>query len=576
MSTKKGVSASVCIATMMLTACGGGGDSDPAQAAPVVPVAAPLDCQRMMGLSVASSAIALPTSGAVVTSATVVPASGTGSTARPEYCLVAGDIKPVDTSAPSIKFNLALPTNWNSKAMMFGGGGMDGSIPSVAGNVPAGPTNQPVPLARGYAVFGSDSGHHDSLQHAINGLDGTFGLNDEALNNWSSGDALKKTRDVAISLIKSRYAAGAPLKSYFAGGSTGGREALTVIQRWPEDWDGAIALYPARAGMVSILGGHRMNRALAQPGAYPNAAKRDLLFKAAYEMCDAMDGVVDGLISNQVKCNAKFDPSTAKLAGVPIRCPNGADTGDTCLSDAQITAMKAINTPTNFNYLASGETQHPGYNIWGADTGISTRTSPLEPTVTILAFGTSQPTIPMPETAPYISVFTDQWIKYHVTRDPSYDSLSLDPENPGAWAGRISMLSTMLDAKTDLSKFAAKGGKLLMAHGVNDVLVSTRSTEAYFNTLLDQLGPTQLDGFARYYEIPGYNHALSTVFNAAWDSLSALEAWAEKGVAPTNQIVTDTAGVPGRTRPLCQYPAWPQYKGTGDVNAAASFNCVTQ
>jgi feruloyl esterase len=529
----------------------------------------------LAGVTIAANSIGLPTSGAVVSTASVIAATtGTGNAARPEYCSVAGEIKPVDPTAPSIKFRLALPTTWNSKVLMLGGGGLDGTVPGVTGNVPAGPADQPVPLSRGYAVFASDSGHQDNLKHAINGLDGTFGLNDEALNNWSSGDALKKTRDVALALIKMRYAVDAPKKSYFAGGSTGGREALTVIQRWPDDWDGAIALYPARAGMISILGGHRMNRALAQPGAYPNSAKRNILFKAAYEACDAMDGVVDGLISNQVKCNSVFDPSTATLGGNPVRCPNGADTGDTCLSDAQIAAMKVINTATNLNYLASGETQHPGYNIWGADTGIAARTSPVESTVTILAFGTSQPTMPMPETAPYISVFTDQWIKYHVTRDPSYDSLSLDPENPGAWASRISMLSTMLDAKTDLSKFAAKGGKLLMAHGVNDVLVSTRSTEAYYNTLLAQQGAAQVGKFARYYEIPGYNHAASSVFNAAWDSLTALEAWSENGVAPTNQVVTDTVGVPGRTRPLCQYPTWPQYKGSGDVNAAASFTCV--
>jgi hypothetical protein len=31
--------------------------------------------------------------------------------------------------------------------------------------------------------------------------------------------------------------------------------------------------------------------------------------------------------------------------------------------------------------------------------------------------------------------------------------------------------------------------------------------------------------------------------------------------------------VPGRTRPLCEYPSWPKYKGSGDVNLASSFTC---
>jgi feruloyl esterase len=29
------------------------------------------------------------------------------------------------------------------------------------------------------------------------------------------------------------------------------------------------------------------------------------------------------------------------------------------------------------------------------------------------------------------------------------------------------------------------------------------------------------------------------------------------------------------TRPLCKYPAFPRYKGSGDPNDAASFSCST-
>lgn len=87
------------------------------------------------------------------------------------------------------------------------------------------------------------------------------------------------------------------------------------------------------------------------------------------------------------------------------------------------------------------------------------------------------------------------------------------------------------------------------------------------------MGPSEVNKFVRYYEVPGYGHAVSTAFNAAWDSLTSLENWVEKGSSPGNQVVTDTAGVPGRTRPLCDYPKWPKYNGTGDMNQAASFTC---
>lgn len=268
--------------TLMVAGCGGSDDSPIQGAKPSA-----LSCEQMLEQTVASAHIGLPTQGAKVTAALSVPASGEGVAAVSEHCLVTGEIAPVDPAAPSIRFQLALPTQWNQKLptqwnqklLMLGGGGLDGLIPNVVGNVPAGPVDAALPLARGYAVFGSDSGHQAG---PLASLDASFGLNDEALNNYNTGDALKKTRDVATALIKARYAQ-EHSRAYFAGGSTGGREALTAIQRWPADWDGAIAWYPARAGMVSILGGHRMSRALAQPGAYPNAAKREALFKAAVQ-----------------------------------------------------------------------------------------------------------------------------------------------------------------------------------------------------------------------------------------------------------------------------------------------------
>ena len=100
--------------------------------------------------------IGLPTTGAVVTSAVIVPAAGTGIAAVADYCKVLGDINPVDPTAPKIKFQVNLPSNWNGKAMMFGGGGYNGVLATGLGNVPVGPTDKPAPLAHGYAIFGCD------------------------------------------------------------------------------------------------------------------------------------------------------------------------------------------------------------------------------------------------------------------------------------------------------------------------------------------------------------------------------------------------------------------------------------
>ena len=549
------------------------------------PPSSPTACSGLNGIAITSQAIGMPTTGAVVTSSVIVPAAGTGVAAVAEFCKVLGDINPVDPVAPKIKFQINLPTNWNGKALMFGGGGYNGVLATGLGNVPAGPSDKPAPLARGYATFGSDSGHQ---ANANGSRDGTFGANDEALKNFSS-DAIKKTRDVAINIIQMRYAARVQ-KTYFAGGSTGGREALFAVQNWPQDFDGAIVLYPAWNAASLDLQFGRITRELAKSGAYPNRAKRKLMFDAALAACDGLDGAMDGLISNVSACNASFNPMTAILGNQPLRCAGGVDAGDTCLSDAQISGYVVTNTPLVLNYtLASGENTYPGFNTWGTDFG-NPSSSPLQPTVLTLALGTEQPANPMPavkpavtvnnvntpaSSPPYGSTFMDQWVKYFVTRDAGFNSLSLDPQNPGAYQARIVQLTALQDTnKTDLSAFANKGGKILMAHGSHDALVSTRATQQYWQRIRTAMGPAKVDSFARYYEIPGYGHALSSVFNAAWDSLTTLEDWVEKGIAPPPQTVADTAGVPGRTRPLCDYPGYPKYRGAGDINVASSFSCT--
>ena len=121
------------------------------------------------------SAIGLPTSGATITSAVIVPASpqtvnaqGTGVVlAIPEYCKVIGAIAPVDPAAPKINFQVNLPTDWNGKIMQLGGSGTNGVIPvALTTGMQWGPEsippNSPYALSRGFVTYGSDSGHQNA------------------------------------------------------------------------------------------------------------------------------------------------------------------------------------------------------------------------------------------------------------------------------------------------------------------------------------------------------------------------------------------------------------------------------
>lgn len=517
-------------------------------------------CAELSGVRVPAPAIGLPTRGAEVTTATVIPAAGSVGS----YCRLEAAIHPVDRTAPDIRMRLAIPDGWNRKVMMFGGGGYNGTIPNIAGPVPFGLTpgetaGSTTPLARGYATFASDSGHQADLTHAPSpSLDGSFGLNDEALRNFT-GDALKKTRDTALYLLARGRPDGRPTHSYFAGGSTGGREALAVAQRWPRDFDGVISVYPAwNSGSVMMFMGH-LARVLAAPGAFPNPAKQKLLYDAVVNTCDPQDGLRDRLISNEAGCD--FDPGT-------IRCPGGADTGDTCLSDRQISAVRSLSSPVTWDYpVASGETSHPGFPfLSGAD-----MRTPL------LGMGSVAPANPMPVASGYGFQYWEQWVKYFLTRDPGQNSLAVDPLRPGRWQSRISRLSVVQDVNdTDLSAFRQAGGRLLILHGTADELVSHWATVDYYRRMRATMGPAAVDAFARLYLIPGANHGpLLPAFAPGWDSVTALDDWVTRGQAPHRPVVADNNPGAARTRPLCEYPTWPRYVPGADPDSAAGFTCVT-
>src|SRR3954467_1657074 len=484
-----------------------------------------------------TSVMTLPTRGGRVEAAAVRTSVVSGETI--EYCQVDADIFPVDPSAPDIKMRVALPYDWNRKAMMFGGGGYNGTIPDLASNVPFGPTDQPVPLARRYATFASDSGHQQSPT-APPSLDGSFGVNDEALHNFAAGDALKKTRDASLFLIRHAYGT-KPAQVYFAGGSTGGREALVVAQRWPEAFDGVISAFPAWNNLAEGLDLGYLTQILARPGAFPGPEKQTLLYDSVVDACDGQDGVRDKVVSNPGGCH--FDPRT-------LRCPGGADTGPACLSDAQIGAVTAMSTPFRWPYrIASGETQYPGFPFLS---GADMRTP-------FLGFGTTAPANPMPVTSGYGMQYWDQWVKYFLTRDPAYNSLDVDPRRPGKWLGRISELSKVEDRNNaDLRPFARPGGKLILLHGAADELVSPYSTSDYYERVRKVAGPRATDAFLRYYLVPGANHANfgTPAVAAAGDSLAGREGGVDRGQAPSNPVVADTTHA--RTRPLCAYPDRPR------------------
>ncbi|HET7084133.1 MAG TPA: tannase/feruloyl esterase family alpha/beta hydrolase [Rhizomicrobium sp.] len=503
-----------------------------------------LDCTALGGATVAKSVISLPTSGAAVTSAVLTEDPRNG-----RYCKLLGAIKPVDPAAADILFQLNLPSRWNRKALHMGGVGYDGRLVTGEDGRFADP-GKPLALAQGYATFGSDGGH----QAASAADAGGFPNNEESLRNFF-GDQLKKTHDAALFLMRRYYGRG-PRRTYFQGNSGGGRESFVVMQRWPRDYDGVIAIHPAYNFSALQLSGTLLGQALYKPGAWVSPPVADMVAKAVLEACDGLDGLKDGIVGNVKACRGSFDVQR-------LRCAGKGDPDAVCLSETQIATYKTFDAAMPFRVTLSGLDHFAGWPVLeGADLNGAAN-----------SFGTD----PVPANPPSLKNsfpyrMGDGLIRNMVVKDPASNSLAFDQTR---YAAQLAELSKGLDTNSaDLTAFQKRGGKFLLMHGTVDMAIPPGNSVEYYERLKARMGEARVRSFTRFYMAPGFGHTYGA-FLVGWDSLGTLDSWVTRGVVPGPQIATDTnPATAGRTRPLCEYPAYPRYNGSGDIHRAESFVCA--
>lgn len=517
------------------------------------------ECAGLSGRMIPAASIGLPSGGARVTEARAVaagPSPVQGNAALPAYCGVVGEIAPVDPSAPPIGFQVNIPGEWNGRAVQYGGGGFNGVLITGLAQLRESNPDDPHPLARGFATFGTDSGHRNAPGVEIQ----AFALNAEALENFTHA-AYPKVRDAAAEVL--RLATGrAPSRVYYYGLSEGGREGLMVAQRYPERYDGVVSAVPV-INWVGLQGFGTRGGQMQREGAWIPPDLVRVLHDATLRACDGLDGLEDGVISNQPACARAFDPRS-------LLCGGGSNSG--CLTEAQVAFLVAHRSAYEYGMpLANGVTSYPGAPIGGEaqPDGLVAWTT-----------GPQGPRFPLPDPATQAR----QWyygngaIRYFLARDPAYDPARFRVAD---FADAARRLSAAMDATDpDLSRFVARGGRLILKEHTADYAQSPGAGYAYWESVRTRMGGDAADGFARFYLHHGANHtgvatnvATGVALPGYVDLLGALDAWVERGTPPAEPLVQATRDG-WATRPLCRYPAYPRYAGQGDVNAAGSFACV--
>ncbi len=545
------------LAAVILAAC---------TAVPTPPPSAQ-SCAALLGHTVAASAIGLPSGAASITTATLEAPTAT----TPAFCKLLGSIAPRDASAQLIHFQLNLPNEWNGKGLQYGGGGMNGVLINGLAPLRDAAPGDPLPIARGYATWGTDSGHQNASYAASE--PGAFALNDEMLENFAYA-SYKKVRDVAVHLAQ-RYYGRAPQRVYYFGGSEGGREGLMMAQRFPVDYDGIVSIVPVInwTGLFHAF----VQSSTPQFADWLDASKVPLIARATSSACDALDGLIDGVVNNYLACQNKVDLQT-------LRCANGADTGPACLSDAELAMLRRLHAPYTFSFpLANGITSYPAW-LWGHEDALD---GPTAQSMVRWVTGSAAPTVPPnPATAGTHWFYGSNWIRYAVARNAQLDVRSYKPEDHRA---RVQATSAMMDAtNSDLSAFFARGGKIILRENAADRAQSALMGFQYHQAVVDRMGAAAVERAMRLYVSPASTHSgnsravsdqasSQTPVPTMADLLDPLDRWVSQGVAPPDAIVQSlkSPNAPHETlatRPMCRHPNYPHYVG-GNPTQAASYAC---
>ncbi|MFM2422718.1 MAG: hypothetical protein RL291_1248 [Pseudomonadota bacterium] len=525
-------------------------------------------CAELAQLKIEPSKIGLPSGAGAIDSAVLVEASPVAiqergptpaarvTPAQPQHCRVIGRLAPVSKDAPPIRFQVNLPAQWNGRSVQYGGGGFNGVLITGLALPPAMPWDRPSPLAQGYVTYGTDSGHENKPNEPVQ----TFALNDEALVNFAHA-SYKKVRDAATVIMREAYGR-PPQRRYFMGSSEGGREGVMMAQRYPNDFDGIFARVPVLNWTGLQFAGTRNGIATMGEG-WLTPAHVTLVANATRERCDVADGAKDNLIANAPGCLKTFDP--AALVCKPGQAP------DTCLNDKQVTAIKTLRSTYRFPFaLAHGVREYPGFGISGEDIPASGPTGGWN----AWWLGTRAPQNPPVQGNSIAWTYGAGAVSYFYLRDPKADVTSFKIEEHKK---RILEVSAMMDATNpDLERFRARGGKIIILEYMADYAQSPFAGIRYFESVENRMGRERVRDFARLYVAPGVDHVGSGAPGNV-DMLAVLADWVERGKPPGKLEVKEQkleAGFPTqRALPLCRWPTWPKYNGSGDVTKAENYRC---
>lgn len=439
----------------------------------------------------------------------------------PAHCRVSGVLRPVKGSR--IGYQLWLPRAWSGRLQMLGNGGYASALPEAA---------MAEGLARGSAVVATDTGH--------DGDDPDFARGRRhAIVDW--GWRAVHLTALAAKRVVARFYGRAATLSYFNGCSTGGHQAMMEAQRFPADFDGIVAGAPGSnrvrlnaAFLWQYLSNHRAGD---DSTAILDRSDLKLLADHSLARCRTRNGAAGGGLAGDGWLN---DPLACRPDPAALQCRPG-ETG-ACLPAEKVAAARAMyagardarGAPVTYPWLPGSEA---GWGAYWADP--------------------RAPDQPMRVNFWRVWAFDDpawNWWRFSYARDLPVATRRLSP--------------TIDATDPDLRVYRARGGKLLVYHGLADPVVSPLDTLAYRRAMLARTGPAA--DWYRLFLVPGMGHCGGGDGPNRFDAQAAIERWVEQRHAPAS---LPGALADGTARPICAYPARAMHR-SGDGTRASDFTCM--
>ncbi|KAH8669446.1 Tannase/feruloyl esterase [Tricladium varicosporioides] len=475
-----------------------------------------------------------------------------------------------------LKLAFPQPSDFENRFYVAGGGGFSLSSDATGG------------LSYG-AVGAATSAGYDAFNYSYDEvvLYGNGSINWDATYMFGY-QALGEMTKVSKAITPAFYGLSSDTKiyTYYEGCSDGGREGMSQVQRFGEEYDGAITGAPAfRYAQQQV---HHVFSSMVEHTLdyYPPPCELDKIVNATIAACDPLDGRTDGVVSRTDLCMLNFnlssiigesyycaaETSSSLGFGFSKRQAQGSTTSTTPAQNGTVSAEGVAVAQAIYDGLHNSDGER-AYLSWQIASELGDAATTYDNT-------TDSYVLSIPSTGgEYVTKFVQL-----VELDNLSDLNNMTYDTLVEWMNIafVRYYDSLQTTVPDLTTFQQSGGKLLHYHGESDPSIPSASSVHYWQSVRSVMYPNStaeesleaLQDWYQFYLVPGAAHCGTNSLQPGpypEDNMAIMIDWVENGVKPSRLNATVSSGTyAGETQMLCQWPTRPLWSGN-----SSTFDCVT-